>query len=282
MNLSLLCVCALSLISQVVGNGVMNPFASSLTDNLQDSLTSRPLADVNRNNDDPPVVRLQDGRTLTGGWEMAGTVAVFKGVRYAMPPLGSRRWASPEMYVPSSSNEQVDASRFADYCIQSSHAGSNAGEVTGNEDCLYLNIYVGKEVYEQAVSSSSHNHDNSVPIAFWIHGGSYKSGSSNQYESSDLVHFWKGKGIVVTINYRLNVFGFLGGDALRRQSINGGTGNYGIEDQRLAMQWVNENIARFGGDKNQVMVYGKHGLLLLLSIITITTIRISVSALPCH
>lgn len=89
-------------------------------------------------------------------------------------------------------------------------------------------------------------------------GGDYVGGSSILYDCVDMVDYWDGKGIMVSTNYRLNVFGFLGSEELRAQDpVRGSTGNYGLLDQRLAFDWVRENIASFGGNPQQVTIFGE-------------------------
>ena len=106
-----------------------------------------------------------------------------------------------------------------------------------SEDCLVLNVFVNLDV---AQSSSD-----PLPVAIFVHGGAYVSGMSHLplYDGVDAVEYWKGQGILVTTNYRLNAFGFLGSEALRSQDPeSGSTGNYGIQDQRMAFEWVKTNI----------------------------------------
>lgn len=121
----------------------------------------------------------------------------------------------------------------------------------GSEDCLYLNVYAPSEARRNM----------SLPCLVWIHGGSFETGSSNDYNATKLVNFWRSQqsyALVVTLNYRLNVFGFLGSDQLRaRDDPSRSTGNYGMQDQRMALRWVQENIAAFGGDPEKVMLFGQ-------------------------
>lgn len=143
----------------------------------------------------------------------------------------------------------------------------------GSEDCLTLNVYVNLN----ATAASSEP----LPVAIFVHGGAYINGASHLplYDGVDMLEFWKGKAILVTVNYRLNIFGFVGSDALRsRDSDSGSTGNYGIQDQRLAFDWVHKNIgklfniwwhcsfflnnfgffvASFGGDPEKVTIFGE-------------------------
>jgi carboxylesterase type B len=192
---------------------------------------------------DVPTVTLTDGTTLHGS--ESRHVATFKGLRYAMPPTGPLRWAPPVSYTPENPSETVvDATEFGSICTQPKFGG-------GTEDCLFLNVYVKSEILENVTTSL-------LPVGIFIHGGSYHDGSSNLYDATQLVDYLDGNAIIVTINYRLNVFGFLGSEELRSQDpANGSTGNYGFQDQRMAMQWVQDNIKSFGGDPNRVMIYGE-------------------------
>ncbi len=107
----------------------------------------------------------------------------------------------------------------------------------GSEDCLYLNVFVNLN-YSTSASAP-------LPVGVFVHGGAFISGSGSLplYDGVDMVEYWAGRAIMVTINYRLNVFGFLGSESLRyRDRESGSTGNYGIQDQRLAFEWVRKNI----------------------------------------
>lgn len=187
---------------------------------------------------------LPDGSQLRG--KIVGDVAVFKGIRFAAPPVGSLRWAPPAPWT-NPKDEVVDATEFGNVCKQF----NNEGIETGDEDCLFLNVYVNLNV-----SRADANHP--LPVGFFIHGGSYMNGAGSIYNGTDFVHYWKGSKVLVTTNYRLNVFGFSGSELLRRQdSARGSTGNYGLQDQRAAMEWVQTNIGAFGGDAGKVMIYGE-------------------------
>lgn len=188
-----------------------------------------------------PRATLADGSTVQG--KLVGSVAQFKGLRYAEPPLGSKRWTPPVMYSNPDTAVVVDATDFGSPCTQSNWGG-------GSEDCLFLNVFVPAAKIENVTNAD-------LPVAFFIHGGAYQDGCSNLYDGTEIVSYWGGNAIVVTINYRLGVFGFLGSDQLRVQDRDGSTGNYGLQDQRMALQWVQDNIASFGGDKKRVMIYGE-------------------------
>lgn len=182
------------------------------------------------------VLELANGMRVQG-LTYKGGLSTFKGIPYAMPPVGERRWKPPSELENISSTEVVDCADFGSACLQSNG---------GDEDCLFLNVFI------QNLDSSKKK-----PVAIFVHGGSYTTGASNQYDGGYNADYWRGEAILVTINYRLNVFGFLGSEELRSGDVDGSTGNYGIQDQRMAMKWVRDNIAAFGGDPEQVMIFGE-------------------------
>ena len=120
------------------------------------------------------------------------------------------------------------------------------GIIHTNEDCLRLNVYSPINVTR-------------APVIVFFHGGGYLTGSADQtpeFKGNHLINLGEDV-VIVEPQYRLNVFGFLGGDALRNRSASGSAGNYGLQDQRLALQWVKENIHVFGGDADRVMLSGQ-------------------------
>ena len=172
-------------------------------------------------------VTLPDGTVLQGSREADANA--FKGIRYAKPPLGALRWCPPVIYSYAEAGiPVVNATAFGSHCMQNTWPN-------GSEDCLFLNVFTGvnASVSEQL-----------LPVLIFIHGGSYISGSAKFYSGSDMVTFWEGEAVVVTVDYRLNVFGFLGSDALRSRDPARSTGNYGLQDQRLAFEWVRRNIGK--------------------------------------
>jgi len=189
--------------------------------------------------EDGPVAKLPNGIQFQGTTEEKGDA--FRGIRYAT----AARFTPPQIYVAT---ENVDATKLGQVCPQGSCTNTGC-----SEDCLMLNIFTGNNATANAVATGA-----LLPVAIFVHGGSYNSGTGNIYPGGPLAHYWDGKGIVVTINYRLGAFGFAGGEQLRKLDTNGGsTGNYGIQDQRMAFRWVQENIAAFGGDKKKVMIFGE-------------------------
>lgn len=142
------------------------------------------------------------------------------------------------------------ATEFRHNCLQDPSPGSMGWPQpldTLSEDCLYLNVYAPTTQVEPA------------PVLFWIHGGGYIGGGGNETRLNGTwdVALLQGQLLAVTINYRLGAFGFLAADELRARDSSGGTGNYGILDQRLAMHWVQDNIQRFGGDPGRVFIVGQ-------------------------
>lgn len=192
-----------------------------------------------------PLVTLDNGVHYQGKTEHE--CDSFRGIRYGQSPIDSLRFAPPQMYIPPP-DDIIDATKLGHVCPQSSCTNTGC-----SEDCLLLNIFTGINATTQALSSGT-----LLPVAIFVHGGSYTSGSGNLYPGGPLVNFMEGKGIVVTINYRLGALGFLGSSQMRVIDTNeGSTGNMGIQDQRLAFSWVKENIKAFGGDPNKVMIFGE-------------------------
>ncbi len=170
--------------------------------------------------------------------ELSGDLAIFRGIPYAAPPTGDRRWRAPEPF--GAFEETWDASQFGEVCPQF----QLDGRVVGSEDCLSLNIWAPRAA-------------GSRPVMVFIHGGAFidGSGSFELYEASQVAT--EGDVIVVTINYRLGPLGFLNSESLATESGDGSVGNYGIRDQIAALQWVQQNIEAFGGDPENVTVFGE-------------------------
>ena len=166
----------------------------------------------------------------------AGVVA-FKGIPYAAPPAGELRWRPPRPVVAWEGVR--DASGSGPICVQ------NGGrDVPQDEDCLFLNVWAPRETSAPR------------PVLFWIHGGGYTGGSGTTalYDGTRLA---ADGAVVVTINYRLNVFGFLAHPALSAESPHGASGNYGLLDVVAALEWVRDNVALFGGDPDRVTIFGE-------------------------
>lgn len=185
---------------------------------------------------DPLIVDTANGQ-LKG--RAAGDVRSFVGIRYAAPPVGALRWNSPQ---PPERWEGVrEAVEPGARCPQLTGILGSKGST--EEDCLFLNVY--------APAKGS----DGVPVIVWFHGGGYLLGAGSDYDPSTLVT--RGDVIVVTINYRLGALGYLALPGLAAENRHGSTGNYGLQDQQLALRWVRDNIAEFGGDPANVTIAGE-------------------------
>ncbi len=172
-----------------------------------------------------------------------GDVQYFKGIPFAAPPVGDLRWKAPQPVAPWQGVR--DASHFVHDCMQQPMPMDAAPQRTSfSEDCLYLNVW------RPATGGTK------LPVMVWIYGGGFVSGGTSAavYDGS---HFADKGVIFVSMNYRLGRFGFFGFPALTAENPNGELGNYGYMDQIAALQWVKNNIAAFGGDPDNVMVFGE-------------------------
>jgi para-nitrobenzyl esterase len=201
---------------------------------------------------------------------LRGSTAVFQGIPYAAPPVGGLRWRAPQ---PAASWTGVrDATRPGSACVQNdtgldrfvtplaaAYETSYIGHtVASSEDCLYLNVW--------APNWPGKGSPASLPVMVWLHGGSNTAGSGAQTTYDGAAYDGAGHDggglvshgvILVTINYRLGVMGFFSHPELSRESGHGSSGNYGLLDQLAALRWVRENIAQFGGDANNVTLFGE-------------------------
>jgi para-nitrobenzyl esterase len=176
-------------------------------------------------------------------------VIAFKGIPFAAPPVGDLRWRAPEPVAPWTAVKNVD--QFSRSCIQKisqEHKPWTYEFLAHNEvseDCLYLNVWTGAKTARDKRA-----------VFVWIYGGAFTEGSTAVpvYDGEKLAE----RGIVVvTMNYRLGVFGFLAHPELSQESRHGASGNYGLLDQIAALAWVQKNIAAFGGDPKRVTLGGQ-------------------------
>ncbi|MEO9188873.1 MAG: carboxylesterase family protein [Acetobacteraceae bacterium] len=195
-----------------------------------------------------PVVRTNEG-SVRG--HVVDGVARFLGIPYAAPPVGNLRWQPPQPVTPWRGT--LDATEFGNVCAQTTTLGAFAGPASVDEDCLYLNVFT-----VQGNSNNSNRHRNKRrPVLVWIHGGGNVDGVSNDYDGSKLATGGPlgTDTVVVTINYRLGLFGYLAHPALMAESqLNT---NYGILDIQAVLRWVQRNIDSFGGDPNNVALGGQ-------------------------
>jgi len=183
--------------------------------------------------DDP--VRLDTGM-VSGTNTSSAEVRVFKGIPFAAPPVGDLRWRAPK---PASHWDGVrKGDEFGPVCMQ-------GGNQKMSEDCLYLNVWTG------AKSAGEKR-----PVMVWIYGGGYTGGSGSQpmYDGEALA---KKGAVVVTLNYRLGILGFFSYPELTKESDRRGAANFGVMDSIAALQWVQKNIAAFGGDPKRVTIFGE-------------------------
>ena len=187
-----------------------------------------------------------------GKYQTDSNTFIFRGIPYAEPPINNLRWKSP---IPAKKNLKIDARQFKPACMQDRNNTDwyhNVIKAFGSdpslfdhvnsisEDCLYLNIWT------KSLETSARK-----PVMVWIHGGNDTAGWS--YEPDYIGHNLSNKDVVVvSIGYRLNIFGFFRHPNMIKQ-----TGNFGLEDQILSLQWLKENIEYFGGDPNNITIFGE-------------------------
>lgn len=197
------------------------------------------------------VVKTKQG-LVEGLYSDDGKAVIFRGVPYAQPPVGELRFRRPQEHEPwegvrpcrefSGCCPQADLSKMP-FCDREFY---DVPLPVQTEDCLYLNIWT-----PESCTPESH-----LPVLFWIHGGAFMHGSGGEKE-------FDGEGyahrdvILVSINYRVNVFGFFAHPELERENLEKVSGNYGILDQFFALKWVRENIEVFGGDPDRITVFGQ-------------------------
>ena len=185
-----------------------------------------------------------DKGKVEGKMSTDGQVRVFLGIPYAAPPVGPLRWKPPQPAVKwSGVKETTD---FWHRCMQPSiYDDMHFRDPGGSEDCLTLNVWTpAKDKHAK------------LPVMVWIYGGGFTGGavSEPRQDGEHLAH--KGV-IVVSMNYRLGVFGFFTHPDLAAESAQHAAGNYGLMDQTAALEWVKKNIAEFGGDPTQVTIFGE-------------------------
>lgn len=200
---------------------------------------------------DNPVLNIEGGQVQGVFADDYPDVHVYRGIPYAAPPIGELRWKAPQPVVPWKGVKVAD--KFGHPGYQSVHYPGGyttewgyGDEAPYSEDCLYLNVWT-KAPGKAAAK---------LPVALWIHGGGYREGwgSEPEFDGQE----WGNKDVVlVSINYRLGIFGFLTHPLLSAESPNGVSGNYGILDQIEALKWIRKNIAQFGGDPDNVTIFGQ-------------------------
>ena len=187
-------------------------------------------------------VQVATGRLA--GATLASGIHVFKGVPYAAPPVGPRRWQAPQPAQPWQNVRP--ATQFGPRAMQLPLFGDMNFRSDGvSEDCLYLNVWTGAKAASEK-----------RPVLVYFYGGGFVAGDGSEprYDGEALAR----RGIVaVTVNYRLGVFGFMAHPELTQESPNHASGNYGLLDQQAALRWVKQNIAAFGGDPAHITIGGE-------------------------
>lgn len=191
-----------------------------------------------------PIAFTRDG--IVQGFSAAG-VDKFLGIPYAAPPVGALRWRPPA--PPAPWRGVRSATTLPPACPQLANSNGARSE---NEDCLYLSVYVPQGMH---ADRDRHGRGHRLPVLFWIHGGGLTTGTGNQHDGTLMAttnHI-----IVVSINYRLGVFGFLALPSLSNEAPDHASGDYGLLDQEAALRWTRANIAGFGGDPRNVTIAGE-------------------------
>ena len=210
-----------------------------------------------------PKVKTQNG-ILEGVYEPSAGLETFKGVPYALPPVGNLRWKEPQ---PLKNWKGIRVTKnFGPKAMQKPLFSDMQFRSNGtSEDCLYLNIWkpaensVAKSKGKSVLISVSKSVTGSailLPVLVYFYGGGFKGGDGSEYryDGADLAR----KGIItITVNYRLGIFGFLAHPELSVESGHHASGNYGLQDQTAALRWVSKNISAFGGDPSRVTIAGE-------------------------
>jgi para-nitrobenzyl esterase len=174
---------------------------------------------------------------------VADGVASFKGIPFAAPPVGDLRWRAPQHTKGWTGVKRADT--YAPGCMQDPSMVKMVGASVGvSEDCLYLNVW-----------TAANTTDEKWPVMVWIHGGAFVGGMTGT-PMFDGTKFAQNGVVLVSIAYRLGVFGFLAHPELSREGAKG-SGTYGIQDMIAGLQWVKDNIAQFGGDPSFVTIFGE-------------------------
>ena len=198
-----------------------------------------------------PVLTVEGGE-VSGVPSETPNVCIYKGIPYAAPPIGDLRWKQPQPVKPWKGIRQCDT--FGAASLQGDLTPGSfywkefyqGGDPKRSEDCLYLNVWTPAAGKPEA----------KLPVIFWIHGGAYMGGYGHEIEFGGDAYAKKGV-ILVTINYRLGMCGFLAHPLLTAENNSKGSGNYGLFDQLAALKWVKRNISAFGGNPDNITVMGQ-------------------------
>ena len=189
-----------------------------------------------------------DAGPVIGKFELNTAVRAFLGIPFAAPPVGEARWKAPQ--AVASWQEPRRATSFAAQCMQPGRSRTSvyyeyAGDQPMSEDCLYLNVWAPSDIGA-----------GKLPVMVWIYGGGFQQGSAANpvFDGARLAS----RGVVVvSVNYRVGIFGFLAHPELTAKSAHHASGNYGLLDQVAGLEWVKRNAATFGGDPDNVTIFGQ-------------------------
>ncbi|HJZ99967.1 MAG TPA: carboxylesterase family protein, partial [Candidatus Solibacter sp.] len=188
-------------------------------------------------------VKIPNG-TLEGVSDKSSGIRSFKGIPFGEPPVGDFRWKPPQPVKNWQGVRKAD--KFGPRCMQRPIFGDMGFRSNGmSEDCLYMNVWTPAKTDKEK-----------LPVLVYFFGGGFVAGdgSEGRYDGESMAK----RGIVaITVNYRLGVFGFFAHPELTKESPNHASGNYGLFDQRAALEWVRQNIAAFGGDPKRVTIAGE-------------------------
>lgn len=185
-----------------------------------------------------------DKGAVQGTTSTDSKVRIFEGIPFAAPPVGDLRWKAPQPVASWSGVRK--ATEFGARCMQTNVFGDMVFRDKGpSEDCLYLNVW-----------TPAKSADANLPVMVWVYGGGFVAGAASEPRQDGEELAKKGV-VVVSMNYRLGIFGFFALPELAKESGHNAAGNYGLLDQVAALQWVQRNIAAFGGDPKNVTIFGE-------------------------
>ncbi len=192
-----------------------------------------------------PTVKIDTGK-LEG--KSDGTISAFLGVPFAKPPVADLRWKPP--VKPAKWKGTRKATEFGARCMQGRIYDDMIFRDPGpSEDCLYLNVWTPAKLDKGKAKDK-------LPVMVWIYGGGFGAGATSE-PRQDGTNLAKEGVVVVSMNYRLGIFGFFAHPELAKENSHNATGNYGLMDQSAALEWVKRNIAQFGGDPGNVTIFGE-------------------------
>ncbi|HOU02492.1 MAG: carboxylesterase family protein [Bacteroidales bacterium] len=202
--------------------------------------------------DQNPVLTIEGGKIIGVPTATEGVIA-YKGIPFAAPPVGDLRWKEPQPVVPWEGIKTADT--YGDAASQTTWDPESfygrewraSGSVPFTEDCLYLNVW----------TPAAGKKGKKLPVAMWIHGGGYREGFAYEPEMDGGEDYASRGVILVQVTYRLGSMGFFSHPLLSAESPNGVSGNYGLLDQAAALKWIRNNIEQFGGDPDNIMIFGQ-------------------------